>query len=385
MKSIAPQLKRLSSISAKVAMVAVTLVLSLGSSVSMAQSMSNKTDAKVTTQSVAMNTVVSGSGSGQTVSRLTIDDKMSEVSVESGIRHTLTKLGIKPAILSITPSPLPSMYQVTLEGQPPLYVSADSHYMLQGPLYHNPSPKLSIPPTEPASQTQSGMPVSNELRQSLLKNMSMLGDMSAQMPLYHTAIPGVIWGMTIDEKPFITNTSASVLTSGEISVIEEGHLIELDENFERQKNRYIFSQLDDDALITYPATSPQRAVIYVATDINCPYCRRFHQLIPELNAKGVTVKAIGYPIYEDSPESMRQIWCETDKRARKQAFNAAMAGQEVANTCLAAQDNTNHLLANRIKATGLVVLATPMIFREDGMPYQASFESPEFLEFLPIE
>ncbi|MGP5556181.1 hypothetical protein [Psychrobacter celer] len=44
--------------------------------------------------------------------------------------------------------------------------------------------------------------------------------------------------------------------------------------------------------------------------------------------------------------------------------------------------NVDHVTPNRNKAAGL---ATSAIYREDGLLYQASFESPEFLEFLGVE
>lgn len=303
---------------------------------------------------------------------------------ETQIRQILKSAGIKPEILSITPSELPNMYEVMLQGQPALHITADGRYVLQGELQPNPSPQVATAPTQSAEQTQAGMPVSDELRAAMMKNMSLLKNMKADTPLYHTAVPGVIWGITFEGQPFITNVQASVFTDGEVSVIENGQFAGLDINFEKNKNRYIFSQLDEQQLITYPAKGKQKAVVYVATDINCSYCRRFHRQIPQLNAKGVTVKVIGYPVYDESPEQMRQIWCEAGAAARRKALDSAMTGQIVPTNCQDTQAKTNNLTANRTLASGLAVFATPAIFRDDGMLYQGSFEDPEFLEFLGL-
>lgn len=304
---------------------------------------------------------------------------------DAQIRQTLKQAGIKPAIISITPSDLPNMYEVMLQGQPALHITADGRYVLQGELQPNPSPQVATPPTQSASQTQAGMPVSNELRQAMMQNMSLLKNMKADTPLYHTAVPGVIWGMTFEGQPFITNAQASVFTDGEVSVIENGQFAGLDIEFEKNKNRHIFSQLDEKQLIVYPAKGKQKAVVYVATDTNCPYCRQFHSQIPKLNSQGVTVKVIGYPIYEESPEQMRQIWCESGVEARRRALDSAMKGQIVPTSCDGAQAKVNNLTANRTLASGLAVFATPAIFRDDGLLYQGSFEDPEFLEFLGIQ
>lgn len=305
------------------------------------------------------------------------------------IKQLLQGAGMTAPVASITPSKLPSMYQVTLaqtpgaEPQPPLHITADGDYILQGELNANPSPKKSTPPKVAPSKTLSGMPVSKELRASILANSSLLKNITPDVTLYHTAVPGVIWGITLNGQPFITNTEASVFTSGEISVIKNGQFAGLDADFEQKKNLHVLSQLDEDNLVIYPATSKEQAVIYVATDINCPYCRVMHQDMAKLNAKGVTVKVIGYPYYDESPEQMRQIWCETDKQARRQALDKAMAGETVAKTCT--NTTVNHLKDNHTKAAGLAVFATPAIYREDGVPFNAPYQDPGFLAFLGVK
>lgn len=307
---------------------------------------------------------------------------------KQAIKQLLTQAGMTAQIASIEPSKLPSMYQVTLvqvpgaEPQLPLHITADGQYILQGELNPNPSPKKSTPPKEAPSKTLSGTPVSKELRASMLANSSLLKNITSDVALYHTAVPGVIWGTTFNGQPFITNTDASVFTSGEISVIENGQFTGLDADFEQKKNLHVLSQLDENNLVIYPAKGKEKAVIYVATDINCPYCRVMHKDMDKLNVKGITVKVIGYPYYEQSPEQMRQIWCETDPQARRQALDKAMNGEPVAKICT--NPTINNLKQNHIKAAGLAVFATPAIYREDGVQFNAPYEDPRFLPFLGL-
>ena len=304
-------------------------------------------------------------------------------SVDNRLRELLTQAGIKTQITSIVPSKLPNMYQVNLAGQPPLHITEDSKYVIQGELQENPSKRVVTKTPQRATSAQVGMPVSASLKSDLLANMSALKNMSAKTPFFYTAVPGVIWGATLEGVPFLLSDDAHYITDGEISVIENGQFIGLDSNFEKLKNQSVFASLDDSQLITYPATGAERAVIYVATDVNCPYCRLLHKQLPMLNAKGVTVKAIGYPIYEKSPEQMRAIWCQGNESSRRKALDQAMLNGKmtpVPTTC-----KTNGVTGNREKAAGLAVMATPAIYREDGVLFQASFESPEFLEFLGVQ
>lgn len=307
-------------------------------------------------------------------------------STKQRLLNTLQQAGIKQPIRSIEPSPLPSMYQVTLVGRdsPPLHITADGKYVLQGVLHSNPSPKVSTPPNEPTSATKSGMPVSPVLRASILNNSKMLKHLSPDVPLYYTAVPGVIWGTTLQGQPFITTKYADVFTDGEISVIEDGRFMGLDAEFEKQKNRYIFSQLDEKELIVYPATTKERAIVYVATDVNCPYCRVLHKEIANINAQGITLKVIGFPVYAESSEQMRRIWCETDERARKMALDVAMNGilQKGKSRC---RHDQNPLYTNQVLAAGLAVFATPAIYRTDGVMYDRAYDQDAFLTFLGLK
>ena len=304
-------------------------------------------------------------------------------TVDKRLRQVLTQAGIKTQITSIVPSKLPNMYQVNLAGQLPLHITEDGCYVIQGELQKNPSKQVITETPVRSTSAQVGEPVSASVKSSMLANMAALKNMSAKTPFFYTAVPGVIWGATLEGMPFLLSDDTQYITDGEISVIENGQFIGLDENFEKRKNQSVFASLDKGQLITYPATTTERAVIYVADDVNCPYCRRLHQQVPSLNAKGVTVNVIGYPIYEASPKQMRGIWCQADEDSRRQAFDKAMLQGEM--TPASASCTVDHVTPNREKAAGLAVMATPAIYREDGVLYQASFESPEFLEFLGVE
>lgn len=304
-------------------------------------------------------------------------------ATDSHLRKVLLEVGIKTEIVAITPSNLPNMYQVDLVGQPPLHITADGQYVIQGELQKNPSKRvISTTPTH-SNRSQIGQPVSAQTKSSILANMSALKNMSAKTPFFYTAVPGVIWGATLEGVPFLLSDDAQYITDGEISVIENGQFTGLDENFEKLKNQSVFKTLDEAQLIIYPATTTERAVLYVATDVNCPYCRLLHKQMNSLNSKGVTVKTIGYPIYEESPEQMRGIWCQKDENSRRTALDKAMLKGQM--TAAPTRCTSDYVTPNREKAAGLAVIATPAIYRDDGVLFQASFESPEFLEFLGLQ
>ena len=326
--------------------------------------------------------VTTSTNSNDTIKQMATTDKVS-ASIDSHLRTILTEVGIKAKIIAITPSNLPNMYQVDLVGQPPLHITADGKYVIQGELQDNPSKRVITTTAKRSNSSQIGTPISAETKKSMLANMSALKNMSAKTPFFYTAVPGVIWGATLEGVPFLLSDDAQYITDGEISVIEGGQFTGLDESFEKLKNQSVFKMLNASQLITYPATTVEKAVIYVATDVNCPYCRLLHKQMSSLNSKGVTVKTIGYPIYDESPKQMRGIWCQADDDSRRSALDKAMLTGKM--TPAPASCNVDYVTPNREKASALAVIATPAIYRDDGVLFQASFASPEFLEFLGVE
>ena len=67
--------------------------------------------------------------------------------------------------------------------------------------------------------------------------------------------------------------------------------------------------------ITFKAEK-EKHVIAVFTDIDCPYCAKFHDEVPELNKAGVTVRYFMYPragIGSKSFKKAASVWCNKDQ------------------------------------------------------------------------
>jgi thiol:disulfide interchange protein DsbC len=72
-----------------------------------------------------------------------------------------------------------------------------------------------------------------------------------------------------------------------------------------------------------------RHTITVFTDVDCPYCVKLHQEVPELNRQGVKVRYLAFPRAGlDSPGFRKtvSVWCADD---RQQALTDAKAGKPV--------------------------------------------------------
>lgn len=114
--------------------------------------------------------------------------------------------------------------------------------------------------------------------------------------------------------------------------------------------------------------------VTVFTDIDCPFCRRFHQQIAAYNAKGIAVEYLFFPltIHPGADKKAEAVWCAKD---RPSAFTAAMNGQDPGKaTCPNPVPELSRL------ATSLGISGTPTILGPDGtqIPTQLA-QSPDQL------
>ncbi len=131
-------------------------------------------------------------------------------------------------------------------------------------------------------------------------------------------------------------------------------------------------------VIEFAATNgkPQHT-LYVFTDIDCGYCRKFHQQVTELNAAGISVRYLSFPRTGLNTESYRKavsVWCSADPKA---ALTAAKAGQPLVNkTC------DNPVAAQYELGQSIGVHGTPAVFSEDGEELGGYIPAPELIKML---
>jgi len=109
-----------------------------------------------------------------------------------------------------------------------------------------------------------------------------------------------------------------------------------------------------------PAPLMAKHTVTVFTDVDCPFCRRFHQQIAQYNAKGIAVDYIFYPlqIHPGADKHAEAVWCSKD---RPNAFTAAMAGKDPGKATCA---NPVSELTELAKTLGIG--GTPTMLADDG-------------------
>ncbi|TVQ69445.1 MAG: DsbC family protein [Chromatiaceae bacterium] len=177
--------------------------------------------------------------------------------------------------------------------------------------------------------------------------------------------------------------------SGDGQYVLEGDLVELDSrqsltaSARSEGRQEILGGVSEASMVVYPAEGESRHTITVFTDVDCPYCRRLHDEVAELNKDGITVRYLMFPRSgEGTPtyEKMVSIWCSDD---RAQAMDRVKAGRSIGeNEC--ETPVREHLRAGQMMG----VNGTPAILLETGdmIPgYRPAGEIAQMIEHVSGE
>lgn len=118
---------------------------------------------------------------------------------------------------------------------------------------------------------------------------------------------GIIY-MSQDGEHFIAGDMYRVESKGLSNVTEE--------KMNSVRSKALLS-VKQDQMISFPAKGEEKAKLTVFTDIDCGYCRKFHQEIPQLNDMGISVSYMAFPragVGSTSYQKYVSVWCSEDQQ-----------------------------------------------------------------------
>ncbi len=124
-----------------------------------------------------------------------------------------------------------------------------------------------------------------------------------------------------------------VYVSPDANYLMRGDIIEIVSNINLTDKRRtsararVLDGLDQKDMIVF-APDKVKHTIKVFTDIDCGYCRKLHNEIDDLNAKGIEVQYLFFPRSGPNTrswEKAEQVWCSDDRNA---ALTAAKRGDD---------------------------------------------------------
>jgi thiol:disulfide interchange protein DsbC len=169
--------------------------------------------------------------------------------------------------------------------------------------------------------------------------------------IFLTTIDGVSGYVSADGRYFIVGDMLDL--AAHRNVTEES----------RQETRRSLLQkaLPNEAILFAPA-KPKYTII-VFTDVDCPYCRKLHGELEQLQARGIAVRYMAFPRSGPNTKAWRTmaaVWCSSDRR---EALTRATQGEAVTakGACSDAIIAKHYALGQQLGIPG-----TPMIVLGDG-------------------
>lgn len=121
------------------------------------------------------------------------------------------------------------------------------------------------------------------------------------------------------------------------------------------------NKLGEKAMIIYePKKLKQTLTVF--TDVDCPYCRKFHKDLPKHLANGIRVRYIMMPLQGLQTGTYKKsvsVWCSKD---RKKALDTAKSGGSVKS-----KQCSNPIARNLALARKMGISSTPTLMTEKGV------------------
>jgi thiol:disulfide interchange protein DsbC len=162
--------------------------------------------------------------------------------------------------------------------------------------------------------------------ETVRKAMSALAPNVKIDAVQESAVPGFYEAIAGGEFVYVTKDGKYII-DGNAYDVETKHDLTADARARARKDALDKVGPDKRIVFAPPAPLAPKHTVTVFTDVDCPFCRRFHQQIAAYNAKGIAVDYIFYPlsIHPGADKHAEAVWCSKD---RPNAFTAAMAGKD---------------------------------------------------------
>nr|ABD36904.1 protein-disulfide isomerase [Moraxella osloensis] len=198
----------------------------------------------------------------------------------------------------------------------------------------------------------------SQLQQMLAANLAESGITAKITSVTATSMPNIYWVKAEGLPAFFTDATGQYVVQGDIIKVGGAKPEHISANLQAQDAKASLATIDKKDMIIFPAKGQTKAAIYVFTDADCGYCRKFHSEIDEVNALGIEVRYLPWPRSEQTMPIMEKIWCSSD---RKKALTDAKLGLPInAPTCSNPVRKIYELGAN------LGINGTPAVFDTEG-------------------
>jgi len=130
-------------------------------------------------------------------------------------------------------------------------------------------------------------------------------------------IPG-LYTVQIDNGPEVYATAdGKYFLLGDLFQIQAKGFANITERKRNGERAKLLADVKLKDMIVFKPKTASKGVINVFTDVECGWCQRFHQDVPQLNAMGIEVRYLAYPragIGSEDYKKMVTAWCAKDRQ-----------------------------------------------------------------------
>ena len=157
-------------------------------------------------------------------------------------------------------------------------------------------------------------------------------------------------------------------------------LVNITEQGRAGARKELIDGLDESQMVVFsPAKERVKATITVFTDIDCVFCRKLHNEVPEMNRLGIAVRYLAFPRSgKDTPsyDKLVSAWCSENPQI---ALTRAKAGEQIPDAkCV------NPVASQLELVQQLGINSTPAVVFEDGTLTPGYRTAAEFAQILGV-
>ena len=171
-------------------------------------------------------------------------------------------------------------------------------------------------------------------------------------------VPGLYEVVVGTQVVYVTG-DARLALQGPLLDLEQGR--DLSEPVMVEARMRLLAAMPEEMMVIFEPQGEVKHTLTTFTDIDCPYCRRMHAEMDQLNALGIRVRYLLYPragLESDSGRKAIDVWCAEDRNA---ALTRAKAGQPNER-----RDCDHPIREHMVLAQQLGLTGTPFSISESG-------------------
>lgn len=166
------------------------------------------------------------------------------------------------------------------------------------------------------------LPVSadiNQFRQTINENLKKVNPNYKVVSIEPSHLKG-FYNVQLDNGPLIyVSENGQHFFDGQLYFLDNNRMVNISEQDSARVRIALMDQFNPADMIIFSPKAPVRtkAHITVYTDVDCFYCQKLHQEVPELNARGIEVRYMAFPragIGSPSYKKIVSAWCAKDQQ-----------------------------------------------------------------------